>query len=783
MRLVYIALAWAAGIIVSAAMPRLLPWPLLTLGLLIVGLMVARLRRAPMIAVVAVAFALGGLRFSLLPPRGAVAQYNHAGGLTVTGRVESEPDVRDSAVEVRVEAESVTRAGATTPTDGLVLVEAPRDSDVRYGDRISATGLLATPGEYDTFSYADYLARGGVYSLMRSAAVSVEARGDSTPIAALIEARQTAAGVIAHSLPEPAASLLAGILLGLAAGLPPSVQGAFVATGTAHIIAISGFNMAILAGLATVTLRRLRVPPRLSVLIAILLLAAYTLLIGANAAVLRAALMSSLLVIAPLVRRKTYIPASLAFAALVLSAFNPTVLWDLSFQLSLFATLGIALFSDGLAAPLERGLARLVPSGAAGLTGSFIVEPLAVSTAALIATLPLTILLFGRFSPLSLLVNLLIEPVQPALMVLGALAVVVTLIVPPLGQVLFWLDFVLLQWTLTVVRSFARLPFISAALTLSPNVIALFFMLLIGGAMLHATQPAWVLALARFARRRLVFFTVILAGLGMALLVVAVALARPDGQLHVWFLDMGQSNAVLASTPGGAHVLIDGGRFPSRLLGALGDRLPFDKTQIDVLALTQPDENEYAALSAVLERYGTGIVLTNGQPNLSESFQMLSGTLATRQMVTVKAGYALDFGDGTRLEMLSPTAQPELGDSLDDNALVFRLSYGAISFLLTSDLSAAGQAALLRSGQWPLATVMQLPAHGAVRSLDDDFLAAVQPSAVVMQNDPASRFGADPDTLAQLGSLPLYRTDQGGTVHMWTDGHDLSVAQDEMPAR
>ena len=301
--------------------------------------------------------------------------------------------------------------------------------------------------------------------------------------------------------------------------------------------------------------------------------------------------------------------------------------------------------------------------------------------------------------------------------------------------------------------------------------------------MLHATQPDWALALARFARRRLVLVAVVAAGAGLAILMAAAALARPDGLLHVWFLDMGQSNAVLVTTPSGAHLLVDGGRFPSRLLGALGDRLPFNQTQIDVLALTQPDENEYAAVTSVLERYSTGLVLTTGQPNQSEAFQAMTDALASRQVVTVKAGYALDFGDGVRLDVLSPARQPDLGDSLDDHALTLRLSCGDISFLLTSDLSADGQRALLKAGQWPPATVMQLPAHGSARSLDRDFLAAVQPSVIVLQNDPANRRGEpDPDTLAELGDLPLYRTDDGGTVHFWTDGRELWVAQENKVA-
>jgi competence protein ComEC len=244
--------------------------------------------------------------------------------------------------------------------------------------------------------------------------------------------------------------------------------------------------------------------------------------------------------------------------------------------------------------------------------------------------------------------------------------------------------------------------------------------------------------------------------------------------LHVWFLDMGHSNAVLAQTPGGAHILVDGGRFPSRLLTAIGDRLPFNDRELELVLLTQPDENDFAALEAVLRRYRVGAFLTNGQPNDGEAYSALNAALAGTNLVTAQAGYAVELSDGARLEILAPAVPPLLGDSLDDGTLVARLTYGEVSFLLTGDVSTGGQSALLKNGAWPLATVMQLPQHGAARSLSEAFLAAVQPQAVALQSDPANRFGdPDPDTLARLGETPLFRTDQQGTLHFWTDGMRL----------
>jgi beta-lactamase superfamily II metal-dependent hydrolase len=95
--------------------------------------------------------------------------------------------------------------------------------------------------------------------------------------------------------------------------------------------------------------------------------------------------------------------------------------------------------------------------------------------------------------------------------------------------------------------------------------------------------------------------------------------------------------------------------------------------------------------------------------------------------------------------------------------------------LFTSDVSTTGQQALLDAGQYPLADVLQLPQHATARSINGAFIEQVQPQVYLFHNDPANRRGdPDPDVIAGLdGSLPLLRTDQQGTVHLWSDGVNL----------
>jgi competence protein ComEC len=775
MRLVYLALGWVTGMLMAANHPgatlyTVMAWALLSVlaGVALWLVWPDRTLRWPVLVVVALT--LGGLRFALVPASSDVALYNHIGGLTITGLVVAEPDVRDDRVQLVVEAASITRIGQTIATSGRVLVEAPRLVAVQYGDTISATGQLITPGDFDTFSYRDFLGRRGVFSMMRGAAIEVVESGGGHPLAAGLLAVKAAAGQqINRHLPEPQAGLLTGILLGNERGIAPQLSDDFNAVGAAHVVAISGFNMVILSGVVMALLKRLRLRPVITALLGISVIVLYTLLVGANAAVLRAAAMSSVVVIGGALGRKAYLPASMAFVTVLLSLHDPMVLWDVSFQLSLFAVLGIALFAD----PLSRRLNQRLP-----LPG-IVSETLVVTLAVQITTLPIVLLYFGRLSLVLLAVNLLIVPPQALLLILGLLATMTAFVLPPLAQVLYWFDMLLLGWTIGVVRLFAQLPFASVDFYLDPRLVATYYLVLIGGAILHATQPEWVLRLAGAVRRRAVVSGAIFAGAALAALFLLLALSRPDGRLHVWLLDVGHSNAVLVQSPGGAHILVDGGRYPSRLLTAIGDRLPFNDREIELLVLTQPDEFDIAAVSAVLDRYRIGAALTSGQPNLGDVYRDIEARLQPYPLVPARAGYTVELDDGLLIEVLHPQRQPTLEDGFDDQTLVLRLRYGEVSFLLAADASTVAQTTMLEAGIWPLATVLQLPRHGGARTLDAAFLQAVQPSVAVVQVDPANRLGdPEPDTLALLGDVPVFRTDTGGTIHLISDGVSLWVAQD-----
>ncbi|MDQ7033814.1 MAG: ComEC/Rec2 family competence protein, partial [Anaerolineae bacterium] len=165
MRLVYIALGWVSGIILAATYSAFIPlfW-LSGLGVMVLVTGMGWGARRGWYLLALVALFAGGYRYQFVQQTSDLAQYNTVGAATIIGDIVHEPDIRDDRIQLRVRAESINLGIETHPTDGLLLVNVPRIADVRYGDRVRITGRLNTPATYDTFSYADFLARESVFT-------------------------------------------------------------------------------------------------------------------------------------------------------------------------------------------------------------------------------------------------------------------------------------------------------------------------------------------------------------------------------------------------------------------------------------------------------------------------------------------------------------------------------------------------------------------------------------------------------------------------------------------
>ena len=408
-----------------------------------VAVIAARLfpRGAPafvVVAAVCVGGALGAWRApaAALPTGpGTVAGAVGSVEWRIAGTVADEPRTRGERTQLVLERVTLAAdASEPAPALGRALVWAPRSTGARAGDRIAFVARLEEPRDFDGFAYRAYLARqaiGAVASVHGVTVVGHEAHPLLDAAAGLRGALLTG---LQRTVPEPAAALAAGIVLGVRGGIDPEIEDDFATAGLTHVVAISGWNIAIVTGCAVAALAPVRRRPGgrwLAPAVTVAAIGFYVVLTGGTPSVVRAALMATAMLVAQLGGSRAHAASALMLASAGMLLVAPSVLWDVGFQLSALATAGLIVAGE----PIARRLASWP---------GVIRDPVALTLAAQLFTLPIVVLNFERVSLVAPLANVLVVPVVPLVMLLSALAGVAgaidsTITVPVLGDAFTWL--------------------------------------------------------------------------------------------------------------------------------------------------------------------------------------------------------------------------------------------------------------------------------------------------------------------------------------------------------
>jgi competence protein ComEC len=667
------------------------------------------------------------------------------------------------AVEERIQSEQPPQ-----PVSGKLLLTAPLYTPAVYGDRIRFNVDLKQPPASPNFSYRDYLARQGIFVQATSKTVTVISSGHANPILlCLSRAKAYAYTVVQELLPEPQGALLGGILLGIERDLPPDLVEAFRVTGTSHIVAISGMNLAVIAGAINQWARRL-LNQRRGLLLSLATVWVYVVLVGGSPPVLRAGVMSSIAMVALQEQRAIHGPTALAAAAVVLTCLDPYAFWDLGFQLSFTATVALMLYVPLLGRWVRTLLSRVVGDQRAETFIGLIWDAVIVTLAVQIATLGVTVGTSGELSLVSPLTNSLILPAQPFIMTFGSLALIFGILLRPLGIALGWLAWAFLWYTIAMVRWCATFPWAMVELgAIAPLTVWIYY-----GALALGTV---CVTLPSGARTRIwegiktCDRHLIAAGIGTVVILVGYIVTQPDGNLHVTFLDVGHGDAVLIQTPSGSRVLIDGGPDPRQTLSELGDHLPFWDRALDLVILTSPDTSRLNGLVPVLTRYDVAAVAIGPEVSEGPTWDAWQAELEAWEgkIDVLVASVVHELDDGVRLHVLWPPPHV-IGPA------VLQIAYQEIRILLLGDATTLVEQALVAAHTEALdSDILQLARHGAQTSTSVPLLQAVSPDiAVVSRSD---RFDLSPYIEARLMDIPLYRTDFNGAIHIRSDGRSYRV--------
>ena len=735
----------------------------------------ARMRLPP--AWLLVTLCLGGYRYQAVQPvirLTDLAYYNDSPeAVVLEGWLMEPPDLRDqfSLLRIQVDRLRFTGEAQAQSVSGQMQVRAGPGVAWAYGDRLRLEGWLAAPPEQEDFSYRQYLARQGIYSYMATNQVLHIGSGEGNRLAAsAYRLRQHALELVSRFWPDPEASLFAGILLGVEKGIPADVAEAFRDTGTAHIIAISGSNIAILAGFISGTLGRwLDARRRFWVAgFSALLVLGYAFMVGADAAVVRAAVMGGLALFAVTFGRRPNGLNSLAFVGAIMALINPNILWDVSFQLSFMATLGLVLFAGPFSETFHQAVGRWWGADWASRLSGPVGEYILYTLAAQLTTLPVILAQFERLSGIALLANPLILPAQPLVMATGGLALLTGLLIEPVGQVFAWFAWPLMRYTIAVVEELGKAP--GAAWTtgpVSPALLLAYTAMLLSVGLLWKPLKGLAGRVTELAGGKLVFPALLTLAVG-ATLVWRAGLQAPDERMHLYVLDAGGGEALLIQTPSGRYALVNGGRRASLLSAELGRRLPLFDRQIDWLVVGGARDEQIGALPVNMERYSPGAVLWAGPTAGSSSARTLYSQLLETdlEIVEPQVGQALDLGEGARLEFLAITGRGAVLALEWDNFRVLLpvgMDFEALEGLLAcQDLGPLSALLLADSGYAPLNP--------------PELFDRMQPAVVLLSVEAGNREGLpSPEVLKALQGYTLLRTDRHGWIEITTDGEQMWV--------
>jgi competence protein ComEC len=771
----------------------------LGLGLLSLSVAAAGARRRTIawrLALLAIGVLAIGLRSTLAGPPAPVTQAVPNGEGPWIGVVQSVGAPRAGArpAVIRLETDPPLLVAATLPWFPAVVPS----------DRVELRGRIRPPPDDE---YGEYLARIRAAGTLRAEALDL-LPAEGTVAAWLEGLRRGASDGLDRAIPEPEAGLAAGVLIGLRDRVDRALAAAFTTAGASHVVAISGWNIAIVASTLAAVAGGLH-RRRRAVLTAIAIVV-YVAFVGPSPSVVRAGVMAGVALLARELGRPGTAAAALGWAVTALLLVDPAWVDDAGFRLSVLATAGIIAWgsslTDRLAGPNPSRPRR------------WIAEVLGVSFAAQAATTPIVLLEFGRLSLVAPAVNLIVVPLVPPAMAAGAVALIVGVAaglgLPAVAATLVGLP----AWGLyaamvAVVRIGAGLPLASLELGAPWDVIAaaLSLGLILAGARWggrfldlarsHRTLPFGVGGPnARAARRpavaertrprgqghrsrvpRLAALGLVTATIGLVLVVAH----RPDGVTRVVVLDVGQGDGILVEGGRGGRMVVDGGPDPGRLLIALDERLPPWDRRIDILVLTHPHEDHVAGLAELLSRYQVGRVYEPGMIGAGPGYRAWSKVFAAAgapRHGRLATGDRLAL-DSIRLRVLWPDANrvperpPDGGTSVNNVSIVLLGEVGPHRFLLAGDVEEGVDPELLARGL-PTVDLLKVAHHGSRTASTRPFLEAVRPRVAVVSAGAGNPYGHPaPSTLERLAELAraTYRTDTDGTVEVAFDGGAIRV--------
>ncbi len=699
----------------------------------------------------------------------------------IIGLITDPPTTVGNKVRFVLEAASIVADTIRCPASAsllVTLVQEPTDTcqeRLEYGMTVVVEGVPERPSEERNpgeFNARRYYEANGISCMLTARGmehVTVIGREGGSPVMrdAVIPLRRSLLRQIDEVVGGEEGEFLKGLLIGERSGISQSTRKAFVNAGVAHVLAVSGSNVAVVAGVLLFAAGALRFSRFLRFITVGTGLVLYMLLTGNQPPVVRATVMGLVFLAAELFQQKVNAFNAIGLAAWLILGLDARWLFDVGFQLSFGAVLSIVY----LYPKVNRWISHVDGRSLWQHGAVWLLRVCAVSVVATLGTLPMTASSFGRVSVIGIFANVVVIPAVGASVVLGFISAVAGSVSGWLGAVYGAANWLVLRLTLLVTNAAGNSPwaFIDTLRFLPAHAVPFYALL---GLIFHLDRPVVV-------RVSVLVFLVSLNLL--VLLPEPIAFAAPGGNLRLSIIDVGQGDAILVEAPGRKAMLIDTG--PLMQGGDAGERIvvPFIKRRniaaLDLLVLTHGHDDHAGGARAIWQAFPIRRV-AGSVPTLLQQFVPCGADTGT-----IHAGNSFAGDFPFRVYILSPAADMTMADTSNgetagnNRSVVIKLQYGQVGIILEGDAEGEAERAMVaRYGAFLRAALLKAAHHGSGTSCTERFLAFVSPEQAAVSVGRHNRFGhPSPSVLERFRAIrtDLHRTDEEGALVYESDGRTL----------
>jgi len=721
----------------------------------------------------------------------------------LTGTLHRMPlfDGERSTVIVKIQSLRLPHEDHFSSSRGLVRLQL-KDSwpvSILPGDKIAIRTKLSRPysfGNPGGFDYPSFLASqnirvtGRISSITHISPLSQQKSWLHSLTYLPENIRLSIRDLINRNLSSKESGIYRALLIGDRSGIDRDTLEAFKASGTMHILAISGMHLSLVASLLfllfySLTKRSqylmLRIScKKLALIATIPPLCIYALLAGAQTPVLRSLIMVLVFILAFCIHRQRSPFTTLSFAALLILLLNPVSLFTVSFQLSFAAVASLILIFPRLSQLLQEQDQpdKEKTTGIFLRISRWIMAALLVSITATIGTAPLLLLSFNRISTVGPMANLLLEPLLCLWSLpFGLIAIIVHFFDPPTSGYFLQIGAIGIKTAILITDFFKNYDASTLWLpTPSPALVILYYLslgLCFSKLTLKKTVPIFLGITLCFAFPPLNF------------------LHRFSTTSEIVFLDVGQGTSSLIIFPGGKNMLIDGGGAFSKRFN-VGEsviaRYLWQKgiTHLDSILITHPDADHYNGIPFLLKRFHPDVLWVNGESGHDEKYSNMI-ELAHDLGIKIKTptnNEILMQSSGVTVSnisnpFLNTESSSEISISSNDKSLIVQLKGDGFSCLFPGDISSRVEHALIMNKTKLKSTILLSPHHGSKTSNTEEFLDSVNPEQIVVS---AGRFKPlffpTPElrALCNTKNIPLLITAERGAITFRQNGGTMKYS-------